>query len=67
VPYEDLTTRVLLAEHLVAVAVQTRRAKDRARVQMFLDADAIDMSRLSDILTRFGFEDRWKIWTEERA
>jgi hypothetical protein len=67
VPYEDLTTRVFSAEHLVAVAVQTRRGKDRARVQIFLDANAIDRSRLSDILTRFGLEDRWKIWTEERT
>jgi hypothetical protein len=67
VPYEDLTTRVFSAEHLVAVAVQTRRGKDRARVQMFLDADAIDRSRLLDILTRFGLEDRWKIWTQERT
>jgi hypothetical protein len=67
VPYEDLTTRVFSAEHLVAIALQTGRGKDRARVQMFLDAGVLDKPRLSDILARFGLESRWKSWTEAIA
>jgi hypothetical protein len=67
VPYEDLTTRVFSAEHLAAIAVQTGRGKDRARVQMFLDAGVLDKPRLMDILARFGLEGRWKSWTEASA
>jgi hypothetical protein len=67
VPYEDLRTRILSAEHLAAVAVQTGRGKDRSRVQMFLDAGVLDMKKLSDILSRYGLENKWKKWTETQA
>ncbi|NCA81389.1 MAG: hypothetical protein EOM72_01395 [Opitutae bacterium] len=57
VPYEDVPTRVIAPEHLVAVAVQAGRAKDRQRVQMFLDAGVLDRKRLDGILSRHGWMD----------
>ncbi len=63
VPYEDVTTKVFGPEHLVAVAVQAGRAKDRQRVQMFLDAGVLDRKRLDEILSRHGLMERFSQWT----
>ena len=63
VPYEDVTTRVFGPEHLVAVAVQAGRAKDRQRVQMFLDAGVLDRARLDDVLKRHGLLEKFTRWT----
>ena len=63
VPYEDVPTRVFSPEHLVAVAVQAGRAKDRQRVQMFLDAGVLDRKRLDEILSRHGLMERFSQWT----
>ena len=63
VPYEEVTTRVFTPEHLVAVAVQAGRAKDRQRVQMFLDAGVLDRKSLEDILKRHGLMEKFTQWT----
>ena len=54
VPYEDVMTRAFSPEDLVVVAVQAGRAKDRQRVQTFLDA-SVDRARLDDILNGHGW------------
>ncbi len=51
---------VFSAEHLAAVALQTGRAKDKARVLQFLEAGALDLPRFEIILTRHGLLDRWR-------
>ena len=55
----DLTTRVMTAEHLMAIAVQTGRAKDYARLVMFIEAAIADMDRLRDILVRHSLLAAW--------
>jgi hypothetical protein len=59
VAVETVRTFVLTAEHLVAVALQTGRPKDKARILQFLEAGALDQERLRDILKRHGLFDRW--------
>ena len=54
-----LTTRVMTAEHLMAIALHTRRAKDHARLVMFVEAGIADMVRLRDILGRHSLLDAW--------
>ena len=54
-----LTTRAMTAEHLMAIALQTGRAKDHARLVMFVEAGIADMDRLRDILTRHSLLERW--------
>ena len=54
-----LTTRVMTAEHLMAIALQTGRAKDHARLVMFVEAGIADMDRLRDILARHSLLDAW--------
>ena len=55
----ELTTRVMTAEHLMAIALQTGRAKDHARLVMFVEAGIAEMDRLRDILTRHSLLERW--------
>lgn len=53
------TARVLKAEHLVAKAVSVGRLKDLARVEAFLDQDAVDLAALKLVIERFGLREAW--------
>jgi hypothetical protein len=57
---EGTPARVFTAEHLAAIALETGRAKDKARVLQFIEADAIDLDRLQEILTRHGLGGAWE-------
>ena len=52
--------RVITAEHLAAIALQTGRAKDKARLLQFIEAGALDADRFQAILTRHDLVDRWR-------
>lgn len=52
--------RVFTAEHLAAIALQTGRAKDKARLLHFIEAGVLDAKRFQAILTRHGLVDRWQ-------
>jgi hypothetical protein len=56
---DGLTTRVMTAEHLMAVALQTGRAKDHARLVMFVEAQIAKMDRLREILGRHSLLEAW--------
>lgn len=56
--YRDVEARVVTAEYLAAIALQTGRAKDRERVIRLLDEADIDRTVLSRILDSFGLTDR---------
>ena len=51
--------RVLTAEHLAAIALQTGRAKDKARLLQFVEAQAIDAARFQAIIERHDLEAAW--------
>jgi len=53
-------TRVMRAEHLVAIMLDTGRTKDYLRIGMFLEQDLVDMNSLSDVLRRHGLSEKWK-------
>jgi len=61
--YEEVSTRVVRAEHLVAICLQTGRDKDRERVRIFREQVELDMNYLVDVLQRHGLEGKWKQWT----
>lgn len=63
----DIPVRVILAEHLVAIMLQTGRPKDYARAHMFLEQYVLDMDVLADILRRHGLEDKWQELKRLRA
>ena len=54
------SARVFTAEHLVAIALQTGRAKDKARLLQFIEAEILDLERFGAILTRHHLEDAWR-------
>jgi hypothetical protein len=56
---EGTSTRVLSAEHLAAIALQTGRAKDKARLLQFIESQAFDVSHFHDIVVRHGMAAAW--------
>jgi hypothetical protein len=62
--YEDEKTRVFTAEHLVAISVQTGRAKDRMRIPLFQEANVLNPEKLQALLKRYGLLERWLTWTQ---
>jgi hypothetical protein len=58
VDYEGVPTRVFRPEHLCAIALQTGRNKDYARVILFLEQQEVDKDALSTLASRFGLSDR---------
>ena len=61
--HEQTPTRVLRAEHLAAIAVQTGRDKDRQRVRLLREQGSLDDNYLAGILARYSLEATWKEWT----
>ena len=59
VDFEGVPTRVMTGEHLAAIAVQTGRAKDFARLLAFVESGQLDAGRLEDVLERHGLVDAW--------
>lgn len=64
VDYEGTSTRVVRAEHLVAISLQTGRDKDRERVRILRTQGKLDEAYLTDLLRRHGLAAKWKQWTE---
>jgi hypothetical protein len=61
--YEGIGTRVVRAEHLVAICLQTGREKDRERVRILREQANLDLPRLAEVLARHDLEEQWKQWT----
>ena len=47
-------------EHITAIALETGRAKDKARVLQFLEAGVLDRERLREILRRHALTGDWQ-------
>ena len=58
--YRDVEAKVVTAEYLAAISLQTGRAKDRERVIRLLDEAVIDRTVLGRILESFGLADKFK-------
>lgn len=57
---DDTLTFVFSAEHLAAIALQTGRAKDKARLLQFLEAEALDTERFQTILMQHQLIESWR-------
>ena len=60
IAFARVTTRLMRAEHLVAIMLDTGRAKDYLRIAMFLEQKAVDMRSLKAVLRRHGLTQKWK-------
>jgi hypothetical protein len=56
-------TRIMLAEHLVAIALRTGRSKDHARILQFLEQNAVDRERLGTVIQKHGLTPKWQEFT----
>ncbi len=54
------TTRVFTAEHLAVIALQTGRAKDKARLLQFIETGALDPERFQAIISRHRLLEAWQ-------
>jgi hypothetical protein len=57
---EGVPTRVMTAEHLVALALRTARGKDFLRILAFLEGGQLKDDKLQDILRRHGLVEKWR-------
>jgi hypothetical protein len=56
---------VLSAEHLAAIALQTGRAKDKARLLQFVEEGALDAARFEAILARHHLLETWRRFQQQ--
>ena len=56
---DGVPARVFSAEHLAAIALQTGRAKDKARLLQFIEQNALDTERFLEIVHRHDLVDAW--------
>jgi hypothetical protein len=57
--------RVFTAEHLAAIALQTGRAKDKARLLQFIEAGALDTQQFHSIVARHGLQETWNRFDQQ--
>lgn len=57
--------RILRAEHLAAIALSTGRAKDKARLLMFLESPDFDRPEFAAIVQRHGLGEAWARFMQE--
>ena len=60
IDFEGVSAWVMTTEHLMAIALQTGRGKNFARLVTFAEARAANDAKLHDILARHGLEAGWK-------
>lgn len=61
--WDDHHVRVMLPEHLAAIALTVGRPKDRARLVYLVALPSFDRLKFSDIIKRHGLEERWLSWS----
>jgi hypothetical protein len=57
---DGVRTRVMTAEHLVALALQLGRAKDFSRILQFIEAGVLDTAILDPLLARYDLLAKWE-------
>lgn len=62
--YQGVSARVMQAEHLVAICVQTGRPKDRLRVHTLVESDGFDVGEFNRILGRYQLAERFEQWKQ---
>ena len=58
VAFDGIPTRVVSAEHVCAITLDTARPKDYLRVAMFIEQEAVDIDGLHEMLVRYDLQDR---------
>jgi hypothetical protein len=56
---EGVRARVFTEEHLAAIALETGRPKDKARLLQFVESGSLDAGRFQRIVVRHGLQTAW--------
>lgn len=59
-PFGSQLGMILGPEHLAAIAIETGRNKDLARVEEFITRRQVDMQTLTSLVQRFGLTTQWQ-------
>ena len=59
---DGVPAKVFSAEHLAAVALQTGRPKDKARLLQFIESGVLDRSSFHEIINRHGLASAWSLF-----
>jgi hypothetical protein len=62
--FEDLTVRVVDANYLCAIALQTGRAKDYLRIHMLIESGHVSGDVLAGLVIRFALSQRWAMYQQ---
>jgi hypothetical protein len=65
VDVQGMPARVFTAEHLAAIALQTGRAKDKARLLQFIESGVLQADRFQAILAHHGLADAWHRFAQQ--
>jgi hypothetical protein len=57
---DDEPAFVFTAEHLAAIALQTGRAKDKARLLQFIESGVLDMGKFNSVIERHDLLEKWQ-------
>lgn len=60
IEYQGVPVRVIRPEHLAALFLRTGGEKRRERIRLLLEAGAIPMGALNDLLSRYNLLDEWQ-------
>lgn len=58
VQFDGVPTRVMTAEYLCAICLDTARTKDFLRVSLFIEQEAVDLAALESLMDRFKLTER---------
>jgi hypothetical protein len=61
---DGVRLRIMSAEHLIAIALRTGRAKDFARISQFVGQKTFDPILLDRILSKHGLIEKWRAFQE---
>ncbi len=65
IKYKGTKTRVLRAEYLIAIMLQTDRAKDRARIIQLLEETSIQRQLLKKIINQHDLQGKWRTFQKK--
>jgi hypothetical protein len=57
---DGIVARVMTAEHLAAIALQTGRAKDKTRLLQFIEESVLNLDVFQSIIERYGLAEKWQ-------
>jgi hypothetical protein len=65
VDVEGVPARVFTPEYLAAIALQTGRAKDKARLLQFVEAGVLESAKFEQLVDRQQLTDKWQKFKQQ--